>query len=58
MEAKPVLDTKEEIWDAMLERFKFWMVSVLDLSLNSELRCRRRPTTLSRRKQSVISVYG
>ena len=29
MEARPVLDTKSEIWDAMLERFKFWMVSLL-----------------------------
>ena len=26
MEARPVLDTKSEIWDAMLERFKFWLV--------------------------------
>ena len=37
MEAKPVLDTKSEIWDAMLERFKFWMVSLLAASLISEL---------------------
>ena len=29
MEARPVLDTKSEIWDAMLERFKFWMVICL-----------------------------
>ena len=27
MEAKPALDTKQEIWDAMLERFKFWLVT-------------------------------
>ena len=37
MEAKPVLDTKSEIWDAMLERFKFWMVSLLAAPLISEL---------------------
>ena len=28
MEAKPVLDTKAEIWNVMLERFKFWMVLI------------------------------
>ena len=28
MEAKPALDTKEEIWNVMLERFKFWMVLI------------------------------
>ena len=30
MEAKPALDTncKAEIWDVMLERFKFWMVLI------------------------------
>ena len=39
MEAKPALDTKQEIWDAMLERFKFWMVSVLDLSLILSCSC-------------------
>ena len=60
MEAKPALDTKQEIWDAMLERFKFWMVSLLNLSLNSELqlRCRRRPASLSRHSRSGISVHG
>ena len=49
MEAKPALDTKQEIWDAMLERFKFWMVSLLATSLIAELQwwCRRRPTSLS-----------
>ena len=36
MEAKPVLDTKSEIWDAMVERFKFWLVSLLAASLISE----------------------
>ena len=29
MEAKPALDTKSEIWDAMLQRFKLWIVSLL-----------------------------
>ena len=60
MEAKPVLDTKSEIWDAMLERFKFWMVSLLAalLILSCKWRCRRRPTTLSRRLESDISVHG
>ena len=29
MEAKPALDTRDEIWDAMLERFKFWIVTLL-----------------------------
>ena len=54
MEAKPALDTKQEIWDAMLERFKFWMVNVLDLLLNSELqwRCRRRPAILTCHRRS------
>ena len=33
MEAKPALDTKQEIWNVMLERFKFWMVIVLGLLL-------------------------
>ena len=33
MEAKPALDTKQEIWNVMLERFKFWMVNVLASSL-------------------------
>ena len=28
MEARPALDTKQEIWDVMLERFKFWMVLI------------------------------
>jgi len=37
MEARPVLDTKSEIWDAMVERFKFWMVRVLAALLISEL---------------------
>ena len=61
MQAKPVLDTKEEIWSVMLARFKFWMVTVLGLSLNSELqwRCRRRPAILSRRKRSEdVSGWG
>jgi len=30
MEARPALDTKQEIWDAMLERFKFWMGETSD----------------------------
>ena len=38
MQAKPVLDTKQEIWDVMLERFKFWLVTLLATSLSSELR--------------------
>ena len=38
MEARPALDTKQEIWDAMLERFKFWMVNLLPASLIPELR--------------------
>ena len=29
MEAKPALDTKEEIWNVMLERFNFEMHMVL-----------------------------
>jgi len=60
MEAKPALDTKQEIWDAMLERFKFWMVSSLDLLLNSELqlRCRRRPAILLCRKRLDTLVHG
>ena len=33
MEAKAALDTKSEIWDAMLERYKFWLVSLLAPSL-------------------------
>ena len=60
MEAKPVLDTKEEIWDAMLERFKFWMVNVPARLVDSELqlRCRRRPATLSHHRRSDISAIG
>ena len=34
MEAKPALDTESEIWDAMLERFKFRIVSLLAVSVN------------------------
>ena len=51
MEARPALGTKSEIWDAMLERFKFWMVNLLTALLIAELRwrCRRRPATLFRR---------
>ena len=60
MEAKPALDTKEEIWNVMLERFKFWMVNVLDPSLNSEqqLRCRRRPTSRTCQRGLEFSVHG
>jgi hypothetical protein len=60
MEAKPALETKAEIWDAMLERFKFWMVSLLATPVITELRwrCRRRPATLSRHRISDISEDG
>ena len=58
MEARPVLDTKSEIFDAMVERFKFWMVSLLAASLISELQMAVQEKTSEHFPPKMIGYLG
>ena len=57
MEPKPALDTKAEIWDAMLRRYTLWMVILLVVCqlLTCKWRCKRRQVNLACQRCSVVT---